>query len=114
MTRMQDLKTKIWHAFYRMIPKKYYSRIIPELQQLAFTPLDYDKHEILMAQGVMDTWCRGEPELVKWLETALKPGQVFYDIGSNVGTCALIAAKYHQHKVKVYAFEPAATTVLIL
>jgi len=108
------MKRQILQAFYRMIPKRYYPRLIRDLEQLAFFPLDYDKHEILLANGMRTNSCESEPELVKWLETYLQPGQVFYDIGANVGAFALIAAKYHQDQVTTYAFEPATTNVLIL
>jgi FkbM family methyltransferase len=37
----------------------------------------------------------------------MKPGDVFYDIGANVGAYSLVAAKRFGGKVKVYAFEPA-------
>ena len=36
----------------------------------------------------------------------LKPGDVFYDIGANVGFFSIIAAKLVGDKGKVYAFEP--------
>lgn len=36
----------------------------------------------------------------------LKPGNVFYDIGANVGFFSIIAAKLVGDKGKVYAFEP--------
>ena len=110
----RETKSRIWHAFYRMIPKRYYPHMIHDLERLAFVPLDYDKHEILLAEGIRGQTCANEPEVVTWMETYLKPGQVFYDIGANVGAMSLIAAKFHQGKVKVYAFEPAATTVLML
>lgn len=41
---------------------------------------------------------------------ALRPGHVFYDIGSNVGFFALIAARAVGGAGQVYAFEPAPDT----
>jgi len=108
------IRGRILDAFYRMIPKRYYPRLIADLEARAFSPLDYAKHEILLAHGVRANSCESEPELVKYIETYLKPGQVFYDIGANIGAFALVAAKYHQGQVKVYAFEPAAANVPIL
>ena len=108
------LRHRLLNAFYRMIPKRYYPRLIADLEERAFAPMDYGKHEILLAKGVRTNSCEGEPELVRYLETYLKPGQVFYDIGANVGAFALVAAKYHHGQVKVYAFEPAAANVPIL
>ena len=51
--------------------------------------------------------CKKEPETIDWLETHLKPGDVLYDVGANVGAYSLIAAKCHGGKVKVFSFEPA-------
>lgn len=48
-----------------------------------------------------------EPETVEWIETFFKPGQVMYDIGANVGAYSLIASRFFEGKLKVYAFEPA-------
>lgn len=51
--------------------------------------------------------CKKEPDTVEWIETFLKEGDVFYDIGANVGAYSLVAAKFFDDKVRVYAFEPA-------
>src|SRR5579872_3231912 len=34
-----------------------------------------------------------EPFTVEWIEQSLRPGEVFYDIGANVGAYSLIAAR---------------------
>jgi FkbM family methyltransferase len=51
--------------------------------------------------------CAKEPDTVEWIETTMRPGDVFYDVGANVGAYSLVAAKRFAGKVKVYAFEPA-------
>lgn len=51
--------------------------------------------------------CKKEPDTVEWVENFLREGDVFYDIGANVGVYSLVAAKYFAEKVKIYAFEPA-------
>ena len=48
--------------------------------------------------------CAKEPWTVQWLEERLKPGDVLYDIGTNVGAFTLIAAKHLG--ASVVAFEP--------
>jgi FkbM family methyltransferase len=48
--------------------------------------------------------CFKEPDTVRWIET-FQEGDVFYDIGANVGSYSLVAA--HQG-AQVYAFEPEA------
>jgi len=49
--------------------------------------------------------CRKEPETVAWLERVLRPGDVFYDVGANVGAYALLAARIAPGTC-VFAFEP--------
>lgn len=51
--------------------------------------------------------CMKEPETVDWIER-FSPGDVFYDVGANVGAYSLIAAAYWQGKVKVVSIEPSA------
>jgi FkbM family methyltransferase len=108
------LSRQILDRLYSVLPRRVYRRVIRDLERMSFASLDYDKHEILMSRGVRTDSCAKEPELVAWLETTLRPGQVFYDVGANVGAFSLVAAKYHEGKVKVYAFEPSATTFPIL
>ncbi len=48
-----------------------------------------------------------EPELVDWIENTFLPGDVFYDIGANVGAYSLIAAAKHRNRIHVVAFEPS-------
>jgi FkbM family methyltransferase len=47
--------------------------------------------------------------LVAWIQ-GFVPGDVFYDIGSNVGTLALLAGTIHGAAVTTYAFEPSFST----
>jgi len=50
--------------------------------------------------------CAKEPEMANWFETFFREGDVFYDIGANVGPYSLVASKMFEGKIKVYAFEP--------
>lgn len=47
-----------------------------------------------------------EPFTVRWIEKHVRPGEVLYDVGANVGAYSLIASRAHKGRVKVYAFEP--------
>lgn len=49
------------------------------------------------------------PEVRAWLGS-FAPGEVFYDIGANVGMFSLTVAKIHNGRVKTYAFEPSFST----
>ncbi len=52
--------------------------------------------------------CSREPDTVAWLEGALRGGDVFYDVGANVGAYSLLAAKIGKPAPRVVAFEPSA------
>lgn len=54
--------------------------------------------------------CVKEPETIDWIHGFFKEGDVYYDIGANVGAYALVAAKHFRGKVQVYAFEPSFPT----
>lgn len=53
---------------------------------------------------------RYEPPLMRWLGHTVAPGTTFYDIGSNTGHVALIAAHMVGETGRVYAFECDAAT----
>jgi len=54
-----------------------------------------------------------EAPLVRWL-AAFGPGDVFFDVGANIGELALTAARLHGGRVPVVAFEPAFDTFAAL
>ncbi len=77
--------------------------------------LDYPAREIfLFVESEMDIFrsnaCSKEPGTVRWIEENVKPGDVLYDIGANVGAYSLVAAKHTDGKAMVYAFEPSFST----
>lgn len=47
-----------------------------------------------------------EPEVLKYLKDFLTAGDIFYDIGANIGTYSVLASKLVGKKGRVYAFEP--------
>lgn len=70
--------------------------------------LDYDKADIWMVaetrieKELRLKACEKEPETIAWIEE-MKPGEVLYDIGANVGSYSLVAGK---RGIRVFAFEP--------
>jgi FkbM family methyltransferase len=76
------------------------------LSRIPFAPMDYPRATIHMAHGIRTNSAGKEPETVHWVENALRNGDVLYDIGACVGAYSLIAASYHQRKIRIYAFEP--------
>ena len=76
-------------------------------------PMDYERAEIVLRQSSRMTGKRlgsaaKEPFTVEWIERSFHPGDVFYDVGANVGAYALIAAKSSGSEVRTFAFEPSA------
>lgn len=58
--------------------------------------------------------CAKEPETVGWIETYVKPGDVVFDIGANVGVYSFVIDRHSRGRAKVYAFEPGVATFLQL
>ncbi|HEY9768116.1 MAG TPA: FkbM family methyltransferase [Coleofasciculaceae cyanobacterium] len=75
--------------------------------------MDYERYDIWLNIDSQTEYkvrlnsCKKEPDTVEWLESFLQEGDVFYDIGANVGVYSFVASKYFAEKVKIYAFEPA-------
>jgi FkbM family methyltransferase len=51
------------------------------------------------------TYATKEPETIEWLRENLRDGDVFYDVGANIGLYSLYAAKLRPG-CRVFAFEP--------
>jgi FkbM family methyltransferase len=47
-----------------------------------------------------------EPGTLNWIKSEFQPGQVFFDIGANMGVYTILAARQLAPGGKVYAFEP--------
>ena len=52
-------------------------------------------------------------QIDEWIE-GFTTGDVFYDIGANIGVFSLLAAKRHGRHVRVFSFEPAFDTFAAL
>ncbi len=96
------------------------SRLLPTSHQLELRSrlqlkghMDYAQTEILLYVDSPIEYqtrlhsCAKEPELVQWIEEDFSRGEVFYDIGANVGGYSLLAAKLYGKDITVYSFEPA-------
>jgi FkbM family methyltransferase len=47
-----------------------------------------------------------EPGTVEWIDQNVRPGEVFYDIGANIGVFTILAAARTGKNGRVYSFEP--------
>lgn len=115
------LSRNLFTLFTILVPQRYQSALLRELGnrdletvKSLYGLMDYTNYKILVYQEIRKFSRRQEPETVRWVENYIKPGQVFFDVGSNIGAYSLIAAKYHKGTVKVYAFEPAFQNFPIL
>ena len=54
--------------------------------------------------------CAKEPATVQWILDRMKPGEVLYDVGANVGAYSMVAAMQARQNAKIYAFEPSFAT----
>jgi FkbM family methyltransferase len=78
--------------------------------------LDYQRHDIFLniesdiERAVRLNSCKKEPETIEWIETFFGEGEVFYDVGANVGAYSLVASRFCRRNLRVYAFEPGFTT----
>lgn len=62
----------------------------------------------LVSRGADPNFARGtyEPPMQEAIASNLQTGDVFFDIGANIGFFSLIAARYAGSDGRVYAFEP--------
>ena len=93
-------------------------RILLELRKklTLWRYLDYDRARIAMCVSTRRELktrlrsCTREPETVAWIHQTIKPGDVLYDIGANVGAYSLVTASWTKEQAIVYAFEPGCFT----
>lgn len=57
------------------------------------------------------TMLEKEEGTVRWIRGSVRPGEVFYDIGANIGLYTLLAGKRVGRQGMVYAFEPHVANV---
>jgi FkbM family methyltransferase len=62
--------------------------------------------ESIQEYGRAVTMFSKEPGTLEWIDSSLRPGDVFYDIGANVGIYTIPAASQVGPEGAVYAFEP--------
>lgn len=102
-----------------LVPAAYLPRLMSHITDLSYVRWAGVDEEIVLEQGIASNSTCTDPksvevELIEWIRTAVKPGQVLYDVGANVGAYSLYTAKHHKGAVQVYAFEPAAMTIPLL
>ena len=107
-----------WRALRRAIGRGR-SRLAGALADATVGRLDYEGAEILLgvpsksAQARL-RGCAKEPWTVQWIEDWIRPDEVLYDIGANVGAYSLVAALSPAVRARVVALEPGYPTFAAL
>jgi FkbM family methyltransferase len=73
--------------------------------------LDYPHAPVLLRLSSREEFhrlrsCEKEPWTVRWIEEYVKPGEVLYDVGANIGAYTLLAA-VAVPELRVVSFEPS-------
>lgn len=88
---------------------------IQVVEKLDYAPRDVWLHvDSTIEHHVRRFSCAKEPDTVQWIETAFRAGEVFYDVGANVGAYSLVAWAFFRGHISVYAFEPAVVNYIQL
>lgn len=99
---------------FKLLPDKILLELRKRLTLWRY--LDYDRDRITMCATTRRELktrlrsCAREPETVAWIHQTIKPGDVLYDIGANVGAYSLVTASWTKEQATVYAFEPGCFT----
>ena len=97
----------------KLLPRAKFVRVKEAMELIG--KLDYQHSDILMnvdtsVQLMRLRSCAKEPETVDWIETYFRPGEVFYDVGANVGSYSFVADAVMKGESTIYAFEPSFST----
>ena len=92
-----------------------WTQVAPQRALARRRRLDYPHADIYLRMTSMAEYnrtraCEKEPWTVEWIEQWVKPGDVLYDVGANVGAYSLVAAKHTGGQARVVAFEPGFAT----
>lgn len=102
--------------FARLVEQMRVQAVAMLMEKLPPThDLDYAPHPIQLLVSSTEIALRSisvekEPFTVEWIERSIRPGDVFYDIGANVGAYSLIAAKATANGARIFAFEPSVAS----
>jgi FkbM family methyltransferase len=105
-----------WHQrlyFGRVIADEVPGELVqPLLERVKPERLDYPHADIYLrvtskTERNRLRACAKEPFTIEWIESVVRAGDVFYDIGANVGAYSLVAAKKPGGAARVFAFEPS-------
>jgi FkbM family methyltransferase len=113
LNRADALGSELLSTLVRQLHRKTAGRLVEQCTPVQ--ELDYAQHRIELAISSPQISRRlgsveKEPFTVQWIEQSIRPGDVFYDIGANVGPYSLIAAKATRNRARIFAFEPSPSS----
>jgi len=101
------IRTQIGKLFYQDIPK-----LISAIRQLSSARKVHSRglsfklvSDNFITKYRANTFNDKEPEMLDWLDENLQAGDVFFDVGANVGIYSIYAA-LRKPTANIYAFEP--------
>ena len=95
--RVRKLFRRLFNVRKRLIKDV---EIIDETSRYRFQCRNFDEFSRCMKMFIK------EPGTCDWIKHELIPGEIFYDIGANIGVYTLLAATCTGENGKVFAFEP--------
>jgi FkbM family methyltransferase len=101
---IKALKNKLFNSSFRSRPSQ--SNALVDCQFLGSTIHFAVSNSI--ERWRVDTLFTKEPQTVQWIQDYVKEGDIFYDIGANIGIYSLLAAIKVGKSGSIYAFEPHA------
>ena len=115
---MRNRSMALLATYLVAILRVFSTQLLVEVKQRlsVVVKMDYRPHDVyLFADSHVEyitrrNSCKKEPETIEWIESYFKSGDVFYDIGANVGAYSLVADRHTKGGVKIYAFEPSFST----
>ncbi len=110
---INNLLTKIITILLKLLPTRLSANIKDNI--VLIKKMDYPHRDIFLN---LETefeinrlrYFKKEPGTTKWLKTYIKPGDVFYDIGANVGGFSFITYALTNGNSFIYAIEPSFST----
>lgn len=110
---LSQLFVGLFAKFVLCLPTRIWLRIKAKTQVVK--TMDYSKTIYLHVDSWIENEVRlketqKEPGTVAWIEQWFQKGDVFYDIGANVGSYSLIAHQFLNGDMQGYAFEPGFLT----
>ncbi|MFH0919375.1 MAG: FkbM family methyltransferase [Fibrobacterota bacterium] len=112
---LEPLCNRLWKLF----PLRVKATILSDASRSTTGRLDYKGGNIRLSIDSLTSFyrlssCGKEPGTIAWIEKYVKAGDVFYDIGANIGAYALVAATKFKPNIQVYAFEPSFSSFAAL